>query len=73
MWHLNVYGKRRVQVSHSEQPSIRTAFFALFGSDAANVQTQAGAESLMISRLIIRIYAQSRSAEIQLRCLNLID
>jgi len=48
-------------------------FFESVGAAAADISTHASAESFMVSKLIIRTYAQNHSAEIQRRCLDLID
>lgn len=48
-------------------------FFESVGTAAADISTHASAESFMVSKLVIRTYAQNHSAEIQRRCLDLID
>lgn len=48
-------------------------FFHVVGAEAADVRTHGAAESYMVSKLLIRVYGQHKSPEIQGRCLNLID
>jgi hypothetical protein len=48
-------------------------FFQVVGSDAADVSTHGAADSFIVTRLVVRIYAQSKSPEIQKRSLDLID
>lgn len=48
-------------------------FFDVVGVDAADVRTHGAAESFTVTKLIVRIYTQSKSADIQKRCLDLID
>jgi hypothetical protein len=48
-------------------------FFDVVGAAAADISTHAAAESFMVTKLVVRIYAQSRSPEIQTRCLDIID
>jgi hypothetical protein len=48
-------------------------FFEVVGSDAGDVRTHGAAESFMVTKLIVRLYAQSKSPDIQKRCLDLID
>jgi hypothetical protein len=48
-------------------------FFEVAGVAAADVSTHAAGESYMASKLLIRVYGQDKTPDIQTRCLNLID
>jgi hypothetical protein len=48
-------------------------FFDMSGAAAADVSTHAAAESFMATKLLIRVYGQHKTPDIQTRCLNLID
>lgn len=48
-------------------------FFAVVGAEASDVRTHSAAESYMVSKLLIRVYGQHKTPDIQARCLNLID
>jgi hypothetical protein len=48
-------------------------FFEAVGSDAADVRTHGAAESFTVTKLVVRLYAQSKSPEVQRRCLDIID
>lgn len=48
-------------------------FFEIAGMAAADISTHAAAESYIVSKLVIRTYAQNNSVAIKTRCLNLID
>lgn len=48
-------------------------FFEVVGSDAADVRTHGAADSYTVTKLVVRLYAQSKSAEVQRRCLDIID
>ncbi|HKC63364.1 MAG TPA: hypothetical protein VKB86_06990 [Pyrinomonadaceae bacterium] len=48
-------------------------FFDLAGSDVSDMSTHGAADSFMVTKLVVRIYTQSRSPEVQRRCLDLID
>lgn len=48
-------------------------FFEIAEMAAADISTHAAADSFVVSKLVIRTYAQSHSVAIQTRCLDLID
>ena len=48
-------------------------FFEIAGMAAADISTHAAAESYIVSKLVIRTYAQNNSVAIKTRCLDLID
>ncbi len=48
-------------------------FFEIAGIAAADISTHAAAESYIVSKLVIRTYAQNNSVAIKTRCLDLID
>jgi hypothetical protein len=68
---------RALDKTTAQLPDITCAaaerFFDVVGSDAADISTHAAAESFMVTKLVVRIYAQSRSPVIQTRCLDIID
>jgi len=48
-------------------------FFESVGAAGADISTHAAADSFIVSKLVIRIYAQNHSPAMQRRCLDLID
>ncbi|MGC2236179.1 MAG: NACHT domain-containing protein [Pyrinomonadaceae bacterium] len=48
-------------------------FLEIAGIAVADISTHAAAESYQVSKLLIRLYSQSKDPHIQTRCLNLID
>ena len=48
-------------------------FFDVAGAAAADMSTHAAGESYQASKLLIRVYGQDKTPDIQTRCLNLID
>ena len=48
-------------------------FFEVEGTAVSDIRTHAAADSYQVSKLLLRLYAQSKELHIQERCLSLID